>query len=381
MFPLLAALLLAAPPSEPAALVVAAGRTLMPDGSLQAGIAVRIENGKIARIGPREQLADGARVVAFDQGVLSPGLIDTLSAVTISDGNAEPARRIAPDMRMAEIVDSTDVDLPQALSAGITALWVAPGSSNLMGGSTAVLRLGKAGAPSTLLADGPLFLTAGPTVLDATFGPTSTSGAMYDLAAALTAAREKREGPLADWLAGKRGAVLVADSAESLDIAQRALEEFSLKPAIALRRAADALPRLTTGSAPVLVGPFGNDSQPDELAVPAALVRAGREIAFRGGFASGSRDALRRSAALAVRYGLDAAAARAALTAHAAKLAGVEHQIGTLEAGAWADCVVFSADPLRADARAIAVFSGGERVWSEPRRAASDDKVYVEDKP
>ncbi len=118
---------------------------------------------------------------------------------------------------------------------------------------------------------------------------------------------------------------------------------------------------------PVVVGPYGLETSRRELLGAAALADAGVEMAFRAGYPAQHPHALRLTAALAVRHGLDPAAARRALTIGPARVAGVAGRLGSIEAGKDADLVVFSHDPLRLEARVLEVYVRGQRVY-----AASD---------
>ena len=74
-------------------------------------------------------------------------------------------------------------------------------------------------------------------------------------------------------------------------------------------------------------------------------------------------DALRITAALAVRYGMDPAKARRAITGLPAIVTGVPKRIGSIKEGMDADLVVFSDDPLQLDARVLEVYIDGVRVY------------------
>ncbi len=73
-------------------------------------------------------------------------------------------------------------------------------------------------------------------------------------------------------------------------------------------------------------------------------------------------------AAYAVRHGLDAAAALAAITLTPARLLGLDQRIGSLEAGKDADFVVFSGEPFELTSRVEAVVCNGEVVVDNRKR-------------
>jgi len=103
-------------------------------------------------------------------------------------------------------------------------------------------------------------------------------------------------------------------------------------------------------------------ARPDDVAI---LQKAGVQVYF----GSGRLDSPTASPQLAVRaaravgYGLDANAALLAMTGGAARLLGVDKEIGRLESGLQADLVVWSDHPLAPNAQVERVFVGGHEVF------------------
>ena len=94
------------------------------------------------------------------------------------------------------------------------------------------------------------------------------------------------------------------------------------------------------------------------------------DVAFRGGFPESPPEALRITAALAVRYGMEPAAARRAMTIAPAKIAGVAGRVGAIAPGRDGDLVVFSGDPLRLDKVVLEVYVRGVRVYDAVNQGA-----------
>ena len=67
-------------------------------------------------------------------------------------------------------------------------------------------------------------------------------------------------------------------------------------------------------------------------------------------------------AAMAVKGGMNPEAALAAITIHAAEIAGISHRVGSLTPGKDADLVVTSGHPINLLSRVRAVFIQGKRV-------------------
>lgn len=129
---------------------------------------------------------------------------------------------------------------------------------------------------------------------------------------------------------------------------------------------------LAEAKVPVVLGPLGFDTAQAGLMLPGALAAADVPIVLAGGTPASAAESLRISAALAVRYGLDAAIARRAITLAPAEAAGVSKRVGAIRAGADADLIIFSGDPLKLDSRVLEVYVNGVRVLHTGRPEGSE---------
>ena len=117
----------------------------------------------------------------------------------------------------------------------------------------------------------------------------------------------------------------------------------------------------------MITGPCLNDRCKPELAGmtlanPALLARAGVEVAICTDHPETPIQHLPLCAAMAVRGGMEPEQALAAITLHAARIAGVDRRVGSLTPGKDADVVVTDGYPLDWSSRVKAVFLDGERV-------------------
>ena len=112
----------------------------------------------------------------------------------------------------------------------------------------------------------------------------------------------------------------------------------------------------------VIVGPFDVDTPKRELDSVAALGTARVPLAFGLDAPAHHDDALRLSAALCVRAGLEPALAWKGLTSDGAAIAGVGSRVGSLEAGMDADFVLWSGHPLELTSSVVEVYVSGARV-------------------
>jgi imidazolonepropionase-like amidohydrolase len=110
----------------------------------------------------------------------------------------------------------------------------------------------------------------------------------------------------------------------------------------------------------VVLSPLDLSSSARQLALPKLLASHGIPFAFGSETPKkGGPDALRWSAAMAVRNGCSKTTALAAITYTPARLVGAESRIGTLEVGRDADFAIWSGDPLELTSRLLAVRVGG----------------------
>ncbi len=123
--------------------------------------------------------------------------------------------------------------------------------------------------------------------------------------------------------------------------------------------------QIAAANVPVLLNPISNlpsnlEMRASRMENAAALNAAGVLIAIKGNEGSIHRAReTRYNAGNAVSHGLPYAAAIAAITVNPARIFGEAGQFGELKAGAAADVVVWSGDPLEPLSQAEAVFVAG----------------------
>lgn len=362
---------------EEPAFTLAGAALLLPDGTLKPGGALVVSGERIVRLA--ESKEEGLpRVIRVPKGaVISPGLIDLGSTIGAHGQNAEIALAVDPQARALDAVDPFHRDLSMARSAGITAALICPAPTSLVSGTSAVVRTTRRGEELDVLRrEGPLTFALASSALRSDRAPTSRPGARYVLEETFRKDGGKSLHPrLKDFREGKTPGIVFCESPLDVQIAfdvfQRVLEQADRMPVL-VYNPATPLPETRQFAVeakerevPVVVGPFAFTSSEARLSSAAEIARAGAPVAFRGGLPAVWRHSARVTAALAVRYGMDPAAARRSLTLEAARVAGVADRVGMLEEGKDADLVVFSGDPLRLDSRVLEVYVRGERVYPE----------------
>jgi len=345
----LAALPAGAPP-QPAPVAVRVDAIVAPDGSLGAGGWIVVRNGRIESIGQAQPPA-GTSSFEIPGGVAAPGFIDVATALGAQGQLAEPARAFTPEVVAGDAFEADHSSFLAAARAGVTTVALMPSGDNVIGGRLAIVRTADDdGRGALLVGPGPLRFT----LTEEPFGglrvPNSRMGALPQL-------REL----LAKGNLPATGTNLV--EAESADQIRVAIELFTGagKPFALLgaARADDALELLAGKSQGAVVGPYDLDTGERDLRLAQRLHERGVPVAWT---ARGDGGALRLTAALATRAGLDAKAARLALATVPARLLGIDGECGTLEAGRRADLVVLDGDPLDLAAKVKLVLVGGAAV-------------------
>ncbi|HVS17095.1 MAG TPA: amidohydrolase family protein [Planctomycetota bacterium] len=315
-----------------------------------------VEAGKVRAAGRGVELPQGTPLLVHD-GVVTAGMIAFDSALGLGGEAREPKRSVFPEGRIADVFDAADGGVADALQAGITSLVVTPSTQSLVGGRSAVV---KTAHRTVLSSSAHLALGMSDAALDAGEFPTSKSGAMAELAARF----EARDGAFGDAAAGRLPVLFEVGERDDVRRALKLVERFELAGVLSgARRAGDLAEPIAAAGLAVAVGPFLGGTRRRELDSVLALARAGVPLVFALEAPARHPAALRVSAAMVVRAGLDEGAAWSALTTNAAKAAGVDARVGRLAKGLDADFVLWTGDPLDLAQRPVAVFVDGARVW------------------
>jgi imidazolonepropionase-like amidohydrolase len=108
-------------------------------GTLQ-NADILIRNGKIAQVGQNLAAPAGAAVVDATGKYVMPGIIDPHSHA-MSDATNEGSLSVTSMVRIADVLNPTDVAIYRALAGGVTTINVLHGSANTIGGQNAVVKL------------------------------------------------------------------------------------------------------------------------------------------------------------------------------------------------------------------------------------------------
>jgi imidazolonepropionase-like amidohydrolase len=361
-------------------------------GVLERGV-VLTEGGKIVGVGADLHVPADAEVIDAAGQVVMPGLIDAHAHTGLFgdavgpqevDGN-EMTDPITPHLRAIDSLNPDDIAWPELVEAGVTTIFTGPGSGNLIGGQSVVVKtvgrtvdemvlLNPAGmkmalgenpkrvygemqhkAPSTRMGNAAAMREAFVQAqeYDAKWHryQARVAAGGEEAAKAEPPARDLRLEALAKVLRREMRARIHCHRADDILTAVRIAEEFGLDYALEHvtegYKVADVLARK---GVPCVVGPilFSRSKQELKGLSPknaGLLSRAGVKVAIQTDEMSAVKY-LAINAALAVREGMPEEDALRAITIHPAEIIGVADRVGSLDVGKDADVVVFSGHPF-----------------------------------
>lgn len=396
--------LLCWPSAASAQLVLTGGTVHVGNGEvIEGGVVVIGADGKVGAVGKNAATPANAKVVDVTGKIVTPGFIDAASYLGLveiwaversRDGDGgpldNPQDAIRAAFRAADAFNPMAVAIPVARAGGVTSAVALPWGGLISGQPTYIELLSdfghgrvvedSLGVVASLGSDGGAVVGG------------SRAGAMLILREALDDARF--------WQANRskydenRARVLVQSRLDSAALAAvldgkplmiRVNRASDILAALALAReykirivllgAAEGwlvASEIASAKVPVIVHP--TDNLPENFdalgtrADNAALLDAAGVIVALSTFDAHYVGQLRYLAGNAVRQGLDHEHAITAVTLNAAKAAGVDASVGTLQAGKAGNVVVWSGDPFEISTRVESVWIGGKPVPTKTRQ-------------
>lgn len=393
---------------------ITGGRVLTGTSVIENGTVV-IQNGRVVSVGTGAAPA-GARVIDARGKVVAPGFVavdsglgaSEISSVGGSDDQSNGANSISASFDVSYGLDPWSFTLPVARLGGITRAIVVPSHPGSSGGhqhqdDSDFAGVGSAGlqAPSLFagqaavihLAQGTDILVKPRVAMVAPFGEAGAGVAGGARGAEFTQFKET----LAEVrLYARNRAAYDRAGLRDLSLSRADLEALipvangTMPLIVTVHRAADiqqvlrlareegvkvildgaeegwlVADQIVAAGVPVLLNPISNlpgnlETRAVRMENAAALDAAGVTIAIKGNEGSIHRAReTRYNAGNAVSHGLPYESAIEAITVNPAKIFGMAGQIGELRAGAAADVVVWSGDPLEPLSNAEIIFIGG----------------------
>lgn len=400
-------------------LVIKGGTIMTPDKVIEQG-SVLINEGKIAQVGKDIAVPAGAKVVEAGGKFIIPGMIDAHCHTGVfadgvgwekSDGN-EMTDPITPHLRAIDAIHPDDMAFKDLREAGVTTINTGPGSANVIGGQTVVIKTcGKTVDEMLVCAPVAMKMALGENP-KRVYGeqkktPSTRMGNAGVLREWLMKAqdyqekRERYEQQLADYKANKGngkepeppernlrlqalGQVLKreipahvhAHRADDMLTALRIAAEFDFRVIfIHATEGYKVAGILAKEGIPCVVGPILFSRTKYELRGmnprnPAILSEAGVKVAIQTDQMSAVKYIL-FDAALAVREGMDEQEAIRAITIYPAEILGIANRVGSLEERKDADIVIMSGPPLDVkDSKVERVFIAGKQVYARETEEA-----------
>lgn len=363
---------------------------------------VLFREGKILAVGAMEQCpAEDSEVLDARGGHITPGFIDAHCHLGMygdgvgfesEDGN-ESTDPCTPHLRAVDAINPLDRCFSEARAGGVTTVLTGPGSANPVSGQFAAVKTdGRWVDEMVIQAPAAMKMALGenpkcvynerhetPITRMATAGiirENLTKAREYQERLARAQADPDEDKPdfdakldaLLPVLKGELPVHIHAHRADDIATALRLCREFGLCCVVVHGTEGHRIPELLAQEkVPVITGPCLGDRCKPELANmtlenPAILAKAGVDIAICTDHPETPIQYLPLCAAMAVRGGLEPEQALAAITVNAARIAGLDHRLGTLAVGKDADIVVTDGYPLDWLSKPVAVFIGGKQV-------------------
>ena len=380
---------------DPGGTYVLVGGTLHPVSGPDLSGTLVIQGGKITALGPQVARPADARLIDISGLHVYPGLID--AGTTLGLAEIKKVREtldfseggdLQPDLRAGVAINPDSELFPVARAGGITTALVHP-QGGLVAGQASLVQLAGWTAPDMVL-EYELGLRV--------HWPTDSSDSKrkqradefrllieqareyHKLVAAAKAA--KRAGPIGDprldalgpYITGTRPVLVEAHSRQAIVEAIEFADSEKLKLIITGgTNAWKVAVELKTRDIAVIVGPVMRspiqswDPSDAPYTNPGRLFEAGVRFCIRSNNASNSRNAP-FEAAMAVAFGLPEAEALKSVTLGAARVLGIDKQIGSLEVGKLANLVILDGSPLQITSQVKGVFVAGEPFRPESRQ-------------
>jgi imidazolonepropionase-like amidohydrolase len=387
------------------AVAIVGGHVVPITGEPVDGGTVLIADGKIVAVGRDVSVPGDARVIDAAGGWVLPGFVEAHGHVGVHEegegwaGNDtnEMTEPVTAHVRALDAINPADIGFRDAISGGILAVNVNPGSGNPIGGQTAALKCwgrtvdemllkAPAGMKSALGENPKRVYSEQKKIPSTRLGVAAViRGALVDAANYLQRIDAEQRKPEAERKPVDRDLKLEAlgkvlrreipwrqhcHRADDIATALRIADEFGYRLVIDHGTEAHLLADvLAARDIPVIIGPLLTSRSKVELrnrslANPGRLAAAGVTIAITTDHPVVPIHFLAYQAGLAVKHGLDRDTALRALTINPARIVGVDDRLGSIEPGKDADVAIWSGDPLNVPSRVERAFVDGVEIYT-----------------
>lgn len=379
-------------------------------GILEQG-TILIEKGKIAQIGQDIEIPAEAEVIDASGKIITPGIIDAHAHVEIWEEGIgwegmdvnETTNPVTAHVRAIDAINPEGLGMRDALTGGVTCIWVAPGSANVIGGHGVTMKTyGHVVDEMIMLEPSGLKAATGENPKGA-YGqrqkrmPMTRMGVAAVMREALLkgqqylnkidkAAGDAEKMPPRDLGLEVIGKVLRKEIPlrahchrhDDMMTVVRIGEEFNIN--VSIEHATDAhkvVDVLAKKQVPIVVGPSVTSRSKVEvrdrsLRTAGICANAGVPVSLMTDHPIIPVHHLHLCAALCVKYGMKEEDALKAITINPAQLIGVGDRVGSIEVGKDADLVIWSKHPFDIMSKVEYTLIDGEIVYNQVN--AGNDK-------
>lgn len=361
---------------------------------------VLIRDGKIAQVAPCIEAQQGVQTLDVHGAWVLPGLIEAHCHLGISeerkglvgDDCNEMTTPLTPHLRALDAINPMDSAFHNALSAGVTAVMVGPGSSNVVGGQFMVLK--------TYGRDIGRMCVRAPAAMKVAFGEnpkTNYSGkgmmpsTRMSIAAMLREELERACTYRAQKLQAQQNGDAFAQDfrlecylpvldgriplkahvhrADDILTAIRIAREFGLRMTLDHCTEGHLIAKEIRASGfPAIVGPSLASRNKIEVQyldfkTAGVLAQAGVKVAITTDHPVSLIQYLPLCAGLAAKHGLSVEEGLRAITLYPAQILGIEDRMGSIEVGKDADLAIFDGNPMEVFTHTLYTLVDGEIVF------------------
>lgn len=356
---------------------------------------VLLENGKIKAVG-KNLSAGNAKVIDATGKHITPGMIDEHSHIAGTGGINEGAQSSSAEVRIADIINSEDVNIYRQLAGGVTTSHILHGSANPVGGQAQLIKLRWGKLPEELKfagADGFIKFALGENVKQSNFGtgarfPVTRMGVEQSFVDEFTRAKEYKTALATKGNNVRRDLELdaiveILDNKRFITCHSYVQSEINM-----LMNVADSLGFKINTFTHILEGYKVADKMKArginastfsdwwayKMEVAEAIPYNGKimhNVGITTAFNSDDAEMARRlnqEAGKSVLYGgVPEEDALKFVTLNPAKMLHIDNKVGSIKVGKDADVVIWSANPLSIYAKAEKTFVDGISYWDIDR--------------
>jgi imidazolonepropionase-like amidohydrolase len=383
-------------------LVVRAERIYTMAGAAVDDGVVVVRGGKIAAVGPAASTPLPAGVAVVDAAVVTPGLIDAHTVVGMvgylsqadDQDQLERSEAIQPELRAIDAYNAREPLIEWLRTFGVTTIHSGHGPGEIISGQTLIAKTtGETVEEAVLRPAAMVAATLGEGAVMSGNGGRKSPGTRAKVASMLRAelvkageyaakvaaaeddadkeppGRDLRMEVLTDVIRGELPLLVTAHRHNDIMTALRIADEFDIR--IVLDGASESyllVDEIREAGVPVILHPAmaraGRERENLSFATAAKLIEAGIPVAFQSGYEGyvpKTRNVL-FEAAVTLAYGVGFEQALAAITIDAARILGIDEQVGSVEVGKDGDLALYDGDPFEYTSHAVGTVINGVHV-------------------